>query len=103
MRCCATPLHWTSRQDRPKLRAMKFFVFIAILVTAWYVLRWMQNAEVERRVRAERRAYSRAGHAPKGRQVRATDTIVCSRCGAYVPAEFPTACDRKGCPFPGVG
>lgn len=82
---------------------MKFFVFIAILVTAWYVMRWMQNAEVERRVRAERAAYRRTGKATPPRQMRATDTILCSRCGAYVPSEFPTACDRKGCPFPGVG
>ena len=81
---------------------MKFLVFIAILVTAWYVMRWLQNAEVERRVRA-RTADLRTGKAPKARQMRATDTIPCSRCGAYVPSEFPTACDRSGCPFPGVG
>ena len=82
---------------------MKFLVFIAILVSAWYVMRWMQNAEVERRVRAERATHRRAGAQPRGRQVRATDTVVCSRCGAYVPTEFPTACDRRDCPFPGVG
>ena len=81
---------------------MKFLVFIAILVTAWYVMRWLQNAEVERRVRA-RTADRRTGKAPQARQMRATDTIPCSRCGAYVPSEFPTACDRSGCPFPGVG
>ncbi len=82
---------------------MKFLVFIAILVSAWYVMRWLQNAEVERRVRAERAADRRTGKAPQARQMRATDTVLCSRCGAYVPSEFPTACDRKGCPFPGVG
>jgi len=81
---------------------MKFLVFIAILVLGWYVMRWLQNAEVERRVRA-RTADLRAGKAPPPRQMRATDTMLCSRCGAYVPSEFPTACDRKDCPFPGVG
>jgi len=81
---------------------MKFLVFIAILVLGWYVMRWLQNAEVERRVRA-RTADRRTGKAPQARQMRATDTIPCSRCGAYVPSDFPTACDRKGCPFPGVG
>jgi hypothetical protein len=81
---------------------MKFLVFIAILVSAWYVMRWMQNAEVERRVRA--RTGDRPTRKPgQARQMRATDTTLCSRCGAYVPSEFPTACERKDCPFPGVG
>jgi hypothetical protein len=82
---------------------MKFLVFIAILVSAWYVMRWMHQAEVERRLRAERAAGRRTGKAPQPRQMRATDTVVCSRCGAYVPSEFPSACDRRDCPFPGVG
>jgi hypothetical protein len=82
---------------------MKFLVFIAILLSAWYVMRWLQQAEIERRLRAERAANRRTGAAPRARQVRTTDTIVCSRCGTYVPSEFPTACDRPGCPFPGVG
>lgn len=76
---------------------MKFFVFIMILVAAWYGMRWLQQFETERRLRADRRS----GKARK--MMRATDTIVCSRCGTYVPADFPTACDRPGCPFPGVG
>jgi hypothetical protein len=82
---------------------MKFLVFIAILVSAWYVMRWMQQAEVERRVRADRAAHRRTGAPPRARQVRATDTVACARCGTYVPSEFPTACDRRDCPFPGVG
>jgi len=82
---------------------MKFLVFIAILVSAWYVMRWMQNVEVERRLRAERAAYRSTGAHPRARRVRTTDTIACSRCGTYVPSEFPTACDRRDCPLPGVG
>lgn len=82
---------------------MKFLVFIAILVSAWYVMRWMQQAEVERRVRADRATYRRTGAQQQARRVRTTDTVACPRCGTYVPTEFPTACDRRDCPFPGVG
>jgi hypothetical protein len=80
---------------------MKFLVFIAILVGSWYVSRWLQQFEVNRRVNSERSG-GRSG-AASPRQMRATDTTICSRCGTYVPADFPTACDRSGCPFPGVG
>ncbi len=86
---------------------MKFLVFISLLVSAWYVMRWLQQFETERRLRAERqggqRSASRRGGTEARTAMRATDTIICSRCGAYVPADFPTACDRAGCPFPGVG
>lgn len=82
---------------------MKFLVFIAILVSAWYVMRWMQQAEVERRVRADRATDRRTGAQQQARRVRTTDTVACPRCGTYVPTEFPTACDRRDCPFPGVG
>jgi hypothetical protein len=81
---------------------MKFLVFISLIVSGWYVLRWLQQFEVNRRVRSQRQGTQRTGAAPRP-QMRATDTTVCSRCGAYVPSDFPTACDRSGCPFPGVG
>ncbi len=77
---------------------MKFFVFIAIVVSVWYVMQWFQRAEMPRRMNRQR-PNGKAGP----RAVRATDTIACNRCGVYVPADFPTACERKGCPFPGVG
>jgi hypothetical protein len=67
------------------------------------VLRWMQQAEIERRLRAERATHRPTGAPPRAQRVRTTDTIACSRCGTYVPSEFPTACDRRDCPFPGVG
>lgn len=85
---------------------MKFLVFITLLVSAWYVMRWLQQFEAERRLRSQRSAGQRPtdrGRAGPERTMRATDTILCSRCGAYVPSDFPTACDRAGCPFPGVG
>jgi hypothetical protein len=86
---------------------MKFLVFITLLVSGWYVLRWLQQFEANRRLHRQRpggqRSANRQSGAASPRQMRATDTIVCSRCGTYVPSDFPTACDRSGCPFPGVG
>jgi hypothetical protein len=79
---------------------MKFLLFISIVVSLWYVMRWIQQAEQSRRLREDRSA-GRA-HAAR-RAMRATDTIICPRCGTYVPAEFPSACARTDCPFPGVG
>ena len=81
---------------------MKFLVFISLIVLGWYVLRWLQQFETNRRLHSQRQGGQRTGAAPR-QQMRATDTTVCSRCGAYVPSDFPTACDRAGCPFPGVG
>jgi hypothetical protein len=81
---------------------MKFLVFISFIVFGWYVLRWLQQFEANRRVHGQNQGARRTGAAPR-QQMRATDTTVCSRCGAYVPSDFPTACDRAGCPFPGVG
>jgi hypothetical protein len=81
---------------------MKFLVFITLLVSGWYIMRWLQQFEANRRVNGQRPANRQTG-AASPRQMRATDTIVCSRCGTYVPSDFPTACDRAGCPFPGVG
>jgi len=77
---------------------MKFIVFIALLVGGWYVLRWFQQFEISRKPQ-QQGGNQRGGIA----QRQATETIACTRCGTYVPAEFPTACDRTGCPFPGVG
>jgi hypothetical protein len=81
---------------------MKLFVFLAIVVSLWYVMRWLQQAEVNRRVR-QNRSNDNSKRSSFRNTTRATDTIVCPRCGAYVPAEFPTACDRSDCPYPGVG
>ena len=78
---------------------MKFFLFIALVVTGWYLLGWVQQQIDAGRKLHERRS----GRPPSRAHDRATDTVICSRCGAYVPADFPTACSRKECPFPGVG
>jgi uncharacterized protein len=81
---------------------MKFLVFIVLVVSLWYVMRWIQEAAVSRRV--DQRSADRATGSPRQQTVpRATDMKACSRCGAYVPAEFPTSCGRQDCPYPGVG
>jgi hypothetical protein len=83
---------------------MKFLVFIAIVTSVWYVMRWLQQFEANRRLHGGRPGGQRSANRQGSlKQMRATDTIVCSRCGTYVPSDFPTACDRAGCPFPGVG
>jgi hypothetical protein len=82
---------------------MKFFVFLGIVVSLWYVMQWLQQAEANRRLRQNRGDQRASRTRPNSRMARATDTIVCSRCGAYVPADHPTACERNDCPFPGVG
>jgi hypothetical protein len=78
---------------------MKFFVFILLLVAGWYVLTWLQRLGQQQ---PQRRAAGRR-NGPAPRVMRATDTMVCKRCGTDVPSDFPTACDRADCPFPGVG
>jgi hypothetical protein len=77
---------------------MKFLVFISIVVALWYVMRWIQQAGARHLSDPASR-----GGANRRRRMRATDTVICARCGAYVPTEFPTACARPDCPFPGVG
>jgi hypothetical protein len=87
---------------------MKFLVFIVIVVSLWYVMRWIQ-IESTRRMRD--RGAPRQDRQPRqdestGRQrpaMRATDMTACPRCGSYVPSEFPVACGRRDCPYPGVG
>ncbi len=88
---------------------MKFLVFLTIVVAIWYVMRWTRRADAIRRAeRPTRRAPFPATenpYAPDRRRAvpRATDMILCARCGAYIPADFPTACVREDCPFPGAG
>lgn len=78
---------------------MKFFVFIAILVTLWSVMRWVQQVmQVGRLRQAGGRSRTNRRAVPK-----ATDLIACKRCGSYVAAEFPVSCGRNDCPYPGVG
>ncbi len=82
---------------------MKFLVFIVLTVSLWYVMGWVQQQIAAGRKLQQRRSGGRQTGADTRKAMRATDTVVCSRCGTYVPADFPTACGRADCPFPGVG
>jgi hypothetical protein len=76
---------------------MKYLVFIVIVVFIWYAMRWTQQAEVSRRLNEER---SKDRKTSQKRAAGAVETIICSRCRAYIPANSPTACDRGDCPYP---
>jgi hypothetical protein len=93
---------------------MKFLVFLAVIVAIWYGARWFRNSTAiprQRQTGQRQPGQRQAGgqrpnpYAPDGRKSvpRAMDTILCARCGTYVPADFPTACGRKDCPFPSSG
>ncbi len=83
---------------------MKFLVFIVLVVGSWYLLRWAQQAEAARRIlRDQQRRRDGRGGWRQGPGMRTTDTTICSRCGAYVPTEFPVSCGRNDCPYPGIG
>jgi hypothetical protein len=74
---------------------MKFILFIAITVSLWYAMRWMQQAEATRRARQQRSAA-----APRARKtIQATDMTRCARCGTYVPVNLLSACGRADCPI----
>jgi hypothetical protein len=88
---------------------MKFLVFLTIVVAIWYVMRSIQRANAIRRTQraADRSPFpaTENPYAPGRRRTapRATDMTPCPRCGAYIPADFPTACAREDCPFPKAG
>ena len=82
---------------------MKFLVFIALTISAWYVMGWIQQTMAAGRKLNRQSPADRQTGGQDRTAMRATDTVVCSRCGTYVPADFPTACSRNDCPFPGVG
>ena len=74
---------------------MKFLIFIIITVSLWYVMRWMQQAEVTRRARQQRSASP--PHARKA--MKATDMTRCARCDTYIPVNSASACARTDCPI----
>lgn len=77
---------------------MKFLIFLTIIVTIWYVVRWVQHANASSGPRQ-----SAFGEPRRRTMPRATDTILCARCGAYTPTDVLTACNRTDCPFPRAG
>ena len=78
---------------------MKGIILIAAVVLVWFVVRTVREGEMARLREVQRRQASARRDAPR-RQVSATETVACPRCGAYVPADHRTACGREDCPFP---
>jgi hypothetical protein len=79
---------------------MKYLLFIVIVVFIWYAMRWAQQAELSRRLNEERFKDRKTS---QKRTSRAVETIICSNCRAYIPANSPTACNRGDCPYPAAG
>ena len=77
---------------------MKLFEVIAGLILIWFVFRAIRQAgQAAPPVGPARRP---AAPTRSEAALKATETVQCRTCGAYVPADRPTACDRADCPFP---
>ena len=74
---------------------MKLIVLIVAVVLIWFVVRTVRQGEV-----ARSRQQAAPQNAPRRKQVAATETIACPKCGAYLPADRPSACARADCPYP---
>ena len=79
---------------------LKILFVIAALIGVWTVFRWVEQAGKSRRVKEDRSETRRMRSAGVAGAETATDTILCTRCGVYVPAGNATACSRPDCPFP---
>ncbi|HLG86010.1 MAG TPA: hypothetical protein VKZ79_02325 [Alphaproteobacteria bacterium] len=76
---------------------MKLFEIIAGVILIWFALRAVrQGSQPAGPIgKARRQAASRRSETA----LKATETVLCRSCGAYVPADHPTACERPDCPF----
>jgi hypothetical protein len=75
---------------------MKILLFIVMVALIWRIVGWIEKA-------SRPPARPRVSRPAAERVMRTTDTVVCPKCGAYVPADRPTACNRGDCPFPRIG
>jgi len=80
---------------------MKLFEFIAGVVLIWFVFRAVRRGS--RPVGPARQARGPSAAERMEAAQSATETIRCRRCGSYVPADHPAACERPDCPFPKAG
>ena len=92
----------------------KLIVLAAIVALVWYGFKFFGRVDRvreegrARRVRekrargAARREGGGGGNDGAGRDDRddVENMIKCPKCGAYVPARHPSACEREGCPYP---
>jgi uncharacterized protein len=78
---------------------MKLLVFLIIVGAIWYGARWFRQVDAIRR--AHLTDAPRPASTGRVRPLpRATDTVLCSVCNAYVPTDMAGPCGRRGCPFP---
>ena len=80
----------------PKLLLLGF-----ILLVAWYGVRFVTRVgQVHQAMRraAEQAANAQARGRPR-QAIAAEDLVKCRVCGAFVPANGATRCDRGDCPY----
>ena len=77
---------------------MKLLEFIAGIILIWFVLRaFRQGSQPAGPIGTARRPVAPR---PSETALKATETVQCRTCGAYVPADRPAACERSDCPLP---
>jgi uncharacterized protein len=76
-------------------------LFLAIIIAVvWYGFKYVQRVEEVRRVLRREMARRRQGASqPEPRPLKAEDLAKCARCGAYVPAQSTSRCERADCPW----
>jgi hypothetical protein len=80
---------------------MKLLEFLAGVILIWFVLRTVrQGSQPAGPIGGLRR---RAAPRRSETALKATETLQCRTCQAYVPADRPTACERRDCPFAKIG
>ena len=78
----------------------KLLVLAALILIAWYGLKYVQRVDdVRRAVRRETGARRAGAHPARGTTLAAEDLAPCERCGAYVAARGAASCGRADCPW----
>ncbi len=79
----------------------KLIVLVAIVALVWYGFKFLQRLD---RVSGDAKGRPLRGGRPRASR-RSDDEddvetmVKCPKCGAYVPARSPTACERADCPY----
>ncbi len=82
----------------------KLIVLAVILAVVWYGFKFLGRLQNTRRKEARERDLrspdrkARREAAPQ-ESLDVEETVVCSQCGAYVPARGATSCGKPRCPY----
>ena len=82
----------------------KLIVLAVILAVVWYGFKFLGRVQNTRRKEARERDLrspdrkARREAAPQ-ESLDVEETVVCSQCGAYVPARSATSCGKARCPY----